>query len=106
MNIYLASSPVFRTMSLGKIGCTKEPYGRRSNYLTGCPPGLIPSYDIDYDGVWETMATTEDELVEYEDEVIQPDEQSMAEVVASTESSIKKVVNRKKPKIAKSSNDD
>lgn len=69
MNIYIASSSVFRTMSIGKIGCTKEPYGRRSNYLTGCPPGLTPSYDIDYDGIWETIATTEDELFEYEDEV-------------------------------------
>jgi len=69
MNIYLASSPVFRAMSLGKIGCTEEPYGRRSTYLTGCPPGLTPSYDIDYDGIWETIATTRDELFEYEDEV-------------------------------------
>jgi len=69
MNIYLASSPVFRSMSLGKIGCTEEPYGRRSTYLTGCPPGLTPSYDIDYDGMWETTAIITDELHEYEDEV-------------------------------------
>jgi superfamily II DNA or RNA helicase len=69
MNIYLASSPVFRALFLGKIGCTEEPYGRRSTYLTGCPPGLTPSYDIDYEGMWETTATTRDELFEYEDEV-------------------------------------
>lgn len=69
MNIYLASSSVFRAMSLGKIGCTEEPYGRLSTYLTGCPPGLTPSCDIDYDGLWETIATTKDELFEYEDEV-------------------------------------
>jgi len=56
-------------MSLGKIGRTEEPYGRRSTYLTGCPPGFTPSYDIDYDGMWETIATTKDELVDYEDEV-------------------------------------
>ena len=56
-------------MFLGKIGCTEEPYGRRSTYLTGCPPGLTPSYDIDYDGIWETTATTKDELFEHEDEV-------------------------------------
>jgi hypothetical protein len=69
MNIYLASSPVFRALFLGKLGCTEEPYGRRSTYLTGCPPGLTPSYDIDYEGMWETIATTKEELFEYEDEV-------------------------------------
>lgn len=69
MNIYLASSPVFKALSLGKLGCTEEPYGRRSTYLTGCPPGLTPSYDIDYEGMWETTATTKDELFDYEDEV-------------------------------------
>ena len=69
MNIYLASSAVFRAMSLGKLGYTTEPYGRRSTYLTGCPPGLSPSYDIDYDGMWETIAETEEELREFEDEI-------------------------------------
>jgi len=69
MNIYHASSPVFRVSFLGKLGCTEEPYGRRSTYLTGCPPGLTPSYDIDYEGMWETTATTKEELFEYEDEV-------------------------------------
>jgi len=56
-------------MYLGKIGCSEELYGRRSTYLTGCPPGLTPSYDIEYEGVWETTATTKDELFDYEDEV-------------------------------------
>lgn len=69
MYIYLASSPVFRAWCLGKLGCTEEPYGRRSTYLTGCPPGLTPSQDIDYDAVWETTATTRDELFDLEDEV-------------------------------------
>ena len=69
MIIYLASSPAFRVLSLGKLGCTEELYGRRSTYLTGCPPGLTPSYDIDYEGAWETTATTRDELFEYEEEV-------------------------------------
>lgn len=69
MLIYLASSPVFRALCLGKLGCTEEPYGRRSTYLTGCPPGLTPSQDIDYDGVWETTAITRDELFDLEDEV-------------------------------------
>ena len=69
MFIYLASSPVFRALFLGKIGSTQEPYGRRNPYLTGCPPGLTPSYDIDYDGVWETTATTREELYDLEEEV-------------------------------------
>jgi len=69
MYIYLASSPVFRALCLGKLGCTEEPYGRRSTYLTGCPPGLTPSQDIDYDAIWETTATTRDELFDLEDEV-------------------------------------
>jgi superfamily II DNA or RNA helicase len=69
MYIYLASSPVFRALCLGKLGCTEEPYGRRNTYLTGCPPGLKPSQDIDYDAVWETTATTRDELFDLEDEV-------------------------------------
>jgi len=69
MFIYLASSPVFRALCLGKLGCSKELYGRRSTYLTGCPPGLTPSQDIDYDGVWDTTATTQDELYDMEDEV-------------------------------------
>ena len=33
------------------------------------PPGLTPSYDIEYEGVWETTATTKDKLFDYEDEV-------------------------------------
>jgi len=69
MYIYHASSTVFRELCLGKIGCTEEPYGRRSTYLTGCPPGLTPSQDIDYDAVYETTATTRDELFDLEDEV-------------------------------------
>lgn len=69
MFIYLASSPVFRALCLGKLGCTEEPYGRRKTYLTGCPPGLTPSQDIDYDAVFETTATTRDELFDFEDEV-------------------------------------
>jgi len=54
-------------MCLGKIGCTVEPHGRLSTYLTGCPPGL--THDIEYDAIWETTATTRDELFDFEDEV-------------------------------------
>ena len=56
-------------MSLGKIGCSTNVYSRKYTYRTGCPPGLTPSYDIDYDGVWETTATTQEELFDYEEEV-------------------------------------
>lgn len=69
MYIYLASTAVLRALCLGKLGCTEEPYGRRSTYLTGCPPGLTPSQDINYDAVWETTTTTRDELFDLEDEV-------------------------------------
>jgi superfamily II DNA or RNA helicase len=69
MFLYLASSPVFRAMCLGKLGYTKDLYGRHAPYLTGCPPGLTPSYDIEYDGAWETSATTCDELRDLEEEL-------------------------------------
>jgi superfamily II DNA or RNA helicase len=69
MYIYLASSPVFRSLGIGKLGSTEEPYSRRSTYLTGCPPGLTPSQDIDYDALWETTATTRNDLFDMEDEV-------------------------------------
>lgn len=68
MYIYSATSPVFAGVCR-KLGCTGEPYGRRSTYLTGCPPGLTPSHDIEYEGVWETSAATRDELFDHEDEV-------------------------------------
>jgi superfamily II DNA or RNA helicase len=67
--IYLASSPVFKALFMGKLGCTTEPYGRMCTYLTGCPPGLTPSHDIEYDVMWETTATTSEELMDMEDEV-------------------------------------
>jgi superfamily II DNA or RNA helicase len=69
MFIYIASCPAYTLLSVIKMGCTGEPYGRRSTYLTSCPPGLTPSYDIEYDGLWETNAKTRDELFDYEDEV-------------------------------------
>lgn len=69
MNIYLASSPILNAMFIAKIGCTENPYSRRSTYRTSCPPGLTPSHDIEYDGMWETTATSRDELMEHEDEV-------------------------------------
>ena len=67
--IYLASSPAYIVLGCVKIGCTKEPYGRLCTYLTGCPPGLSPSQDICYYSLWETTATTLEELRDFEDEV-------------------------------------
>jgi len=56
-------------MCLGKIGCSKYLYGRWHTYLTGCPPGLTPSYDITFDAIWETTATSQEELYDLEEEV-------------------------------------
>jgi superfamily II DNA or RNA helicase len=67
--IYLASSRAFLAMFLAKIGYSIDLYGRRSTYLTGCPPGLTPSYDMEYIGVWETGAATIEELRMHEDEI-------------------------------------
>lgn len=69
MYIYLASSNILRDLCIGKIGCTEDPYGRLCTYRTGCPPGLTPSHDIEYDAIWKTNATTRDELYDLEDEV-------------------------------------
>lgn len=35
-----------------KFGETIEPSGRLCTYLTGCPPGLTPSSDLQYYGIW------------------------------------------------------
>ncbi len=68
MFLYLATSPFYRLLCIGKLGMTEDLYGRQSNYQTSCPPGLTPhSHDIDYDAVWETDAVTRDDLFHYED---------------------------------------
>jgi len=69
MYIYLVSSEVFRKMNLVKIGLSENPYSRLATYRTGCPPGLTPSHDLEYDGLWETTATTTEELYNYEEEI-------------------------------------
>lgn len=52
-----------------KIGCTQCPIIRLSTYNTGCPPGLQPSHDIEYIHIYETNASTMEELYDYEEEV-------------------------------------
>lgn len=51
--IYLASTPQWITQNIGKIGCTDEPYGRIQQYLTGCPPCMSPSCDIEFFQIWK-----------------------------------------------------
>lgn len=67
--VYIASSSFFRALGVVKLGCTQEPYCRLSTYLTGCPPGLTPSHDMEFDGVWLTTATCRDDLFDFEDEL-------------------------------------
>ena len=69
MYLYIISNPAFLEQCIVKIGRTIEPYGRRSTYLTGCPPGLTPSQDLEYVAIWETTAITLSELDNIEDEV-------------------------------------
>jgi len=68
MFLYLATSPFYRNLSIIKLGMTEDLYGRRSTYLTSCPPGITPdSHDINYEIIWETDAVTRDDLFHYED---------------------------------------
>jgi superfamily II DNA or RNA helicase len=68
MFIYLATAPIYFALYIVKIGLTGNPHGRLSTYLTGCPPGLTPSHDIQFHFLWETTATTVEELQDYEAE--------------------------------------
>ena len=67
--IYIATSSVYFASFIVKIGCTENPQSRRSTYLTGCPPGLTPSCDIEYDSIWETNAIDRNELYDYEEQI-------------------------------------
>ena len=68
MFIYLASAPIYLAANIVKIGLTGNPHGRLSTYLTGCPPGLTPSHDIQFQFLWETTAVTMEELQDHEAE--------------------------------------
>jgi len=67
MYIYLLASKSTIHFNRYKLGCTGSLYERHSNYQTGCPPGLDPSHDLNYVGIWETNAETIDELRDIEE---------------------------------------
>jgi superfamily II DNA or RNA helicase len=69
MYLYMASTEYYLKLHLVKLGMSEDLYGRRSTYRTGCPPGLTPSHDIDYVGVWKTDAIDRDDLYSYEDQL-------------------------------------
>ncbi len=62
MFLYIATAPVYASLSIFKLGLTTEPYGRHSTYQTGCPPGLTPSHDIEYAAIWKINAESKDDL--------------------------------------------
>lgn len=59
--LYIITSQLFRRSHCYKFGYTSEPVGRRSTYLTGCPPGLTPCCDMMYSKIWKLNVTTERE---------------------------------------------
>jgi superfamily II DNA or RNA helicase len=64
MYLYVASCPYYLQLNFYKLGCTSEPHGRLTTYLTGCPPE--PQYEIQYYGLWKTKAKTMKDLLYYE----------------------------------------
>lgn len=67
MYLYLVSAAPYLSQFIVKLGLTIEPHGRLSTYLTGCPPQMTPSHDLEFIGIWETNATTSEELSRCED---------------------------------------
>lgn len=65
--LYMVTAPAYAALSYYKLGMTEEPYGRRSTYLTGCPPGLTPSHDLDYVALWKVRESAPLPLTTYED---------------------------------------
>lgn len=64
MYLYVASCPYYSQFNIYKLGCTSEPHGRLTTYLTGCPPEL--QYKIQYYGLWEIKARNMKDLLYYE----------------------------------------
>ena len=63
--LYAASSKVFRLQGKVKIGCTTKPHQRLSTYNTGYPPGD----DMEFLGLWETTATSREEMFDHEEDL-------------------------------------
>lgn len=64
MYLYIVTCPYYYQYNMYKLGCTTEPHGRLTTYLTGCPPE--PQYEIQYYGLWETNAKNMKDLLYYE----------------------------------------
>jgi len=64
--LYLVSAELWLSKNLVKLGLTTKPYGRRSTYLTGCPPGQTPNAELKYYKIWKIKASSEIELKKYE----------------------------------------
>lgn len=69
MFIYIASTSVYLSKNIIKIGFTEDPKNRLKTYLTGCPPGLNPCGDIYYIHVWKINAKDRNQGFNYEDMV-------------------------------------
>jgi superfamily II DNA or RNA helicase len=67
MFLYILSNPSYYGLSIVKLGCTTNLYNRLQTYKTSCPPGMIPSSDLEYIAVWETISTNQEELLICED---------------------------------------
>jgi superfamily II DNA or RNA helicase len=65
--LYAVSAQSYYTSGLVKLGLTCNLKDRRSTYLTGCPPGLTPSQELEYYGIWETTAGQPAEIAEFEE---------------------------------------
>lgn len=68
--LYVASSALYQGENVWKLGCTIEPRGRLSTYLTGCPPGLDPSTRMEFRALFLTRAADKEELLSFEDELL------------------------------------
>ena len=65
MYLYIVSCPYYVSSHTYKLGCTGEPYGRLSTYLTGWPPNF-PECELQFYAIWEVTATDMRRLQYYE----------------------------------------
>jgi len=63
MYLYMLTSKTYKNEFIAKLGCTQCPYSRLQNFLTGYPPGN----EVYFEGIWETTATTQEELFDLEE---------------------------------------
>lgn len=67
MFIYIATSKLFQKDNAYKIGLTTNPKSRLSQYLTGCPPELPISADLEFIKIFRVKASCYDDLRDYEE---------------------------------------